>query len=339
MDVKELLACIEEVAPPQGQAPWDASGVQIAGRKTDVRKLAVALDPLPEIVAAALDWGAEMILTHHPLALEPHRLDTLNAQHEVTTLTLARQAWLYAAHTSLDVQHEGPVGWLARDLGLTDVGLLETTHSEKLQGVRFQAGARAPELKGHLVGLPGVLHVEEPHPGELFLVCPLPRWPGIKAAIASRLASAAFAMLELTLPEKSWGFGLVGNLPRACTFKEFCASLASLAGRRFYQLCGPRPETVSRVAYCTGSGSSLIPAAKQAGADVFVTGDVKYHQALEAPLSVIDVGHFILEEEMMRRFAQQLAEDPRLAGLELLFFAGQDPFDLLLLGQDQGEPL
>ena len=101
----------------------------------------------------------------------------------------------------------------------------------------------------------------------------------------------------------------------------------------------PHPKTVSRVAYCTGSGGSLVEAAANSGADVFVTGDMKYHQALNAPLSVIDVGHFILEEEMMRRFAQALAEDPQLQGMELLFFAGQDPFDLLLLEPGPGEPL
>jgi len=339
MLARELVDHIEAVAPLAGQASWDASGVQLAGRKQDVSKLAVMLDPLPDLVGAALDWGAQFILTHHPLGLEALRLDRLNTQHDVVSQVLGAQSWLYAAHTSLDVQPEGPVGWLARELGLTDVSLLEVSREDKLQGVRFHAGRDMQGLVNFLETVPGVLHLQEPAEEELFLVCAESHWPEVKRAVASRLQTPAFAPMELTLQGEKWGFGLAGSLPEPVPFRDFCASLASTARRRFYQLVGPQPETVSRVAYCTGSGSSFMNAAKHAGADVFITGDVKYHQALEAPLSVIDVGHFILEEEMMRRFAQQLADSPRFEDVEVLFFPGQDPFDLLLLNQEPGELL
>lgn len=339
MHVKELLERIENVAPLQGQATWDASGVQIAGRKEDVAKLAVTLDPVPEIIAAALDWGADMILTHHPLSMKPQPLDRLDTYHAVVSEVLSRQAWLYAAHTSLDVQPDGPAGWLARELELQNTCLLEVTHAEELQGVRFHAGDDSAGMLQLLENTPGVLHLQEPGDGELFIVCPVSDWPRIKQVVMSKHPSPAFAMMELGLADSQWGFGIAGDLGEALSFKDFCANLASKARRSFYQLAGPRPETVRRVAYCTGSGSSFISGAKKAGADVFITGDMKYHQALETPLSIIDVGHFILEEEMMRRFAVQLAEDPQMGGVDLLFFPGQDPFEVLLLDKDSEESL
>jgi dinuclear metal center YbgI/SA1388 family protein len=122
-----------------------------------------------------------------------------------------------------------------------------------------------------------------------------------------------------------FGFGFSGLLPEAVTYTDFCARLASCLGKASWQGCGPKPDMISRVACCPGAGGSLIPAALHSEADVFITGDIKYHAALEAlaeGLRVLDVGHFILEEEMMRRFAEQLAGE---LSIPVRFFAGKDP--------------
>ena len=62
---------------------------------------------------------------------------------------------------------------------------------------------------------------------------------------------------------------------------------------------------------------------------MFICGDVKHHPAQEAPGLVLDVGHFILEEEMMRLFAKELS--PALSGVEVKFFEGRSPFGYRVL--------
>lgn len=334
MYIKDLLARIEATAPPEGQAGWDNSGVQIAGRIQDVTKLAVALDPLPETIASALEWGAQCILTHHPLYMKPQPLNKINAFHEVAAAVLGQGAWLYAAHTSLDVQPSGPAGWLAAELGLQNTDLLETTHTKALQGVHFHAAEPREALVQALEESPEVLHLQDPGPEELFLVCAREDWPAVKALVAQHQENPAFSMLEMALPEDSRGYGLAGDLPAPMPLDDFCSQLAELTRSRFFRVMGPKPATVTRVAYCTGSGSSFMEAAHKAGAQIFITGDMKYHQALEAPLCVLDVGHFILEEEMMRRFAQNLTDELSSDGVELLFVSGKDPFDVMLFEQD-----
>ncbi|MDY7001835.1 MAG: Nif3-like dinuclear metal center hexameric protein, partial [Thermodesulfobacteriota bacterium] len=106
MNAYDVIALIEDTAPLGGAAAWDRSGVQIAGLKHAVRKLAVLLDPVPDGIAEALDWGADMILNHHPLYIEPRALDKPGDFLEVVRMVLAHGAWLYAAHTSLDAQPE-----------------------------------------------------------------------------------------------------------------------------------------------------------------------------------------------------------------------------------------
>jgi len=260
MNAYDIIALIEDTAPLNGAAAWDRSGVQIAGQKHDVRKLAALIDPVPDGIADAVAWGADMILTHHPLYIEPRALDKPGDFLDVARMVLAQGAWLYAAHTSLDAQPEGPAGWLARSLKLTRVRVLEQT------------------------GAPG----------------------------------------------ENVGLGFIGDLPAPVAWPDFAASLAEHVQRDFWTISGDPPESIRNTAYCTGSGGSLAPAAKSAGADVYVTGDLKYHQVLGAGIFLIDVGHFSLEEEMIRLFAQDLSSGLSPKGVTVRFFKGADPFKVHL---------
>jgi dinuclear metal center YbgI/SA1388 family protein len=265
MDVTRIIEHIERVAPPAAQAPWDRSGLQVAGTSPVADRLAIGIDPTPDFIAAALAWGADFLLTHHPLYMEPKPLDTVGPFLDAARAVLRAGAWLYAAHTSLDANPAGPAGWLARGLGLTGVSVLEPT-------------------------------------------------------------------------AEGLGIGQVGALPAPLAWEDFGKALAGLVRRDFWTLAGERPARVERVAICPGSGGSLASTARAAGAQVLVTGDLKYHQALDAGhpatgLCVVDVGHFSLEEEMARLLAGTLAEQLAPAGLDVRFFPGRDPLAPLRPGE------
>ena len=146
--------------------------------------------------------------------------------------------------------------------------------------------------------------------------------------LAERLELSSLSVLEpeglvaYAVAKEEYGFGFVGDLPVPLAYGDFCALLASALGRDAWQATGPEVETVARVACCPGSGGSLCSRAAEAGADVYITGDVKYHAALEAKLRTLDVGHFCIEEEMMRRFAEDLR---RGLSVPVSFFPATDP--------------
>ncbi len=318
--------------------------MQVAGHDADAASLAVCLDPTPAAIAAALDLGADVILSHHPLSMSPRALDTLDDHHAVASAVLARGAWLYAAHTSLDANPEGPVGWLARELALAAPVVLEPTlRQERLTRCIVTGGAPSSRW----AGLPGVLACRVLG-NTVVLSCEADAWPAIRTAILADAANSlktgphppVFLPAEPELPTRVFGFGLVGDLPAPLEFSAFVQRLQGLAGRTHCHVSGPvpAPAIVRRVGYCTGSGSSLADAAFARGADVFVTGDVKYHTALEARGCLLDVGHFALEEEMMRRFADNLRS--ALPGLPVHFLPSSDPLRLHLpvppTGTDSG---
>ncbi|MBO4301457.1 MAG: Nif3-like dinuclear metal center hexameric protein [Desulfovibrio sp.] len=257
MQFTEIVSEIERIAPLSAAVAWDASCVQVAARRQDVTKFAVCLDPTPASLSQALKLGAQGILSHHPLSLKPTLPRRLDAWHESLRLLFCADVPLYAAHTSLDVNHLGPAGWLAETLKLERRCVLEPV-TQAVEG-------------------------------------------------------------ELPL-----GFGLAGDLPEPMTVRQIASLIAREAPMPVATVCGPEPQLVRRLAYCTGSGASLLGEAMAAGADLYVTGDIKYHMALEAEICLLDVGHHSLEEEMMRRMALLLQQ--RLRKVEVIFVPSVSPF-------------
>lgn len=328
MRIQELIAVVERTADPRRAAAWDRSGVQIAGALEACDRLAVALDPTPDTVDAALAWGAQCVLTHHPLSLSPRLPDRIDDYHRVLAAVLGKGAWLYAAHTSLDVVTDGPAGWLADDLGLANRRILEPAGIVPHRQARWLAPSGVEAARAALDALPGVTALVLAS-GVLEAVFP----PGVQD-LAERTVAAAcpeaslHSLAELLSPATPYGYGLVGDLPVPLSCDELVERLAGLLPRRHFIQAGDRPATVATLAYCPGSGADMAGRAFAAGADVYLTGDLKYHQALAVPRGrlVLDVGHFSLEEVMMRRFAADLDAACGASGLAVRYFPGNDPF-------------
>ena len=125
MKTSNVISLVETFAPSGYAASWDNCGVQIAGPEREIKKVAVALDPLPHVISNALDWGADFILTHHPLAIDQKLPAKLGWFRDVMKQVLCADVTLCAAHTSLDVQFGGVVSWLGRELKLQDLKVLD----------------------------------------------------------------------------------------------------------------------------------------------------------------------------------------------------------------------
>ena len=137
--------------------------------------------------------------------------------------------------------------------------------------------------------------------------------------------------LEPDRKNPATGFGGIGELPVPRDFEDVIQEVLTLAKCGEATLCGKEPgRKITRIAWCGGSGSSLIPLAKAAGADLFITGDVKHHSAVDALLPVLDVGHHSLEEEMMRRFANLLRE--QIPSMTIDFIPTKPPFKRIRQG-------
>lgn len=329
MKTADLIKQIEETAILCGAASWDNCGIQVPSRKEKIRRLALALDPTEETIQAAINQDADFILTHHPLLMKPKYLNKLDTHFSIVSALIKNDMCLYSAHTSLDANPDGPAGWLARALDLQECKILGATCTFEPEAVAFtpkQDLATSTllhewEQKPHIHS---VRHVEQ--------MLNVTYNKEHRGAVLAQLA-ADLDELPIFIPStpdtssRALGFGTVGTLPKPVSFGIFAEQLASVVDRDYWVISGPTPETVTKVAYCTGSGSDFAPKAFAMGADVFITGDVKYHAALDTTGCILDVGHFSLEEEMMRQFALQLASE--LDDIEIFFLPAQDPMRLI----------
>jgi len=318
MHPSTLISRIEATAQPQLAASWDKCGVQIASAATTVETLCVALDPSVESVRLAVELKADFLLCHHPLSLSPRLPNRLDDFHEVLRLALGASMWVYCAHTSLDANPDGPVNWLGRTLDLRDMAILEVTRRETPTLLRLTDLAEQETVRD----LTGVITRSGGQMEEYLL------WPQELAPFKTKLgATASCQEIALEAPVRQYGFGCIGTLPAPQGWDEFSARLAPL-GLPLSRMSGQIPKVVSRVAYCPGSGADLGPAAFARGADVYLTGDLKYHQAqaVQDLGLTIDVGHFCLEETMMRTWSQSLDRELSPEGIRVVFLPGRNPF-------------
>lgn len=249
--LERIIAVIESLAPVSLAEDWDNCGLQIGEPGCEVRKLLVALDPLPEVIEEAVRAGASLVVSHHPLFFDSVKsLDTSSGTGAAVKAAIMGRVAVYSAHTSLDSAKPGVSDALA--------GIL------KLKDTR-----------------------------------PIVRAGGQDAGL---------------------GLGRVGRLPKPMKVSEIAARLKDALGCERARLTGEPGRSVSRVAVCGGSGSELMDEVFRSGAELYVTGDVKYHWALKARecgLALLDVGHFESEAYALASFAARLKSAFKEKGLKV----------------------
>ena len=335
MQLSDLIKTIEKVAPLEAAAEWDNSGMQVLGIQKEITQVAVALDPTLPTVARAAESGAECILTHHPLSFKPRSLGLDSAYLEIVRVLLSSGISLYSAHTSLDANPAGPAAWLARELGIGIDAVLEKTWVRKTLSFRIETDSneKALALAAKWNHIPGALKVRTVR-NEVEVSAFEEDWTNIRAIIIKDAPDSLFHETLAVMPDCIYGFGCVGDLPDPMTGQEFLEQMAAYVPAAYWTMCGDLPAKIRRAAICPGSGASLADKAFDAGADIFITGDIKYHAALDARGFLLDVGHFSLEEEMMRRFCAMLQKE--LPSVAFQYFPSNDPLRLYPVNRENG---
>lgn len=144
---------------------------------------------------------------------------------------------------------------------------------------------------------------------------------GVNDVLANTLALQNVAVLEPIT--EVYGIGRIGVLKEPMILDDFLAMVSHQLGCNYLSYQGDLRKTVQTVALCGGSGISYLQVAKKAGADVYVTGDLKYHDAQlanELGICVVDAGHFGTE----KLITNALADFAVAQGLETILFEEED---------------
>lgn len=146
MKVREIAALLEEQVPLGWQESYDNAGLAVGDPEAEVTTVLVALDATEEVVEEAIEMGAQMVVTHHPIIFRPlKRLTCANRQQRTIARAIAAGVALYAAHTNLDSSPtEGISHLLAARLGLVEERVLEPSQAGDNVGIGVVGRLREP---------------------------------------------------------------------------------------------------------------------------------------------------------------------------------------------------
>jgi dinuclear metal center YbgI/SA1388 family protein len=142
---------------------------------------------------------------------------------------------------------------------------------------------------------------------------------GVNDALAALLRLENLQVLQPSPHDPQAGLGRIGRLASATALGDFAAAIKADMNLPSLRYVGEAALPVQHVALCSGSGSSLMEAFLSSEAQVFVTGDVRYHDAREIEAhgrGVIDIGHYESEHIVLETLARKLSEQIAARGLE-----------------------
>jgi dinuclear metal center YbgI/SA1388 family protein len=335
MQIATILAHLESIAPIGYQEGYDNAGLLTGSGDWECTGVLTTLDSTEAVVEEAMSRNCNLIVAHHPIIFGGLKKITGKNYVERTVIAAIRNnIAIYAIHTNLDNVMHGVNGRMAEKLGLVNcrplqsreggqgglqklVVFVPSTHLDDVRQAIFSAGAGqigqysecgfAVEGKGTFrggegthpfAGKPGLLHEE--NETRLEVILPVALGARVVAAMlaAHPYEEVAYDMIPLANPVPGVGSGLVGELPETLNEQAFLARLKEVFGLRVVRHTPLTGRPVETCALCGGAGSFLISKALGAGANFFVTSDVKYHEFFDADgrLVIADIGHFESEQ-------------------------------------------
>lgn len=144
----------------------------------------------------------------------------------------------------------------------------------------------------------------------------------------------AFDIYPLENQGDVFGFGRIGYVKKPVKLKEFCDTVKQRLNVSHVRVVGDMNADISKVAVCGGAGGDFAQTAAFFDADVFVTGDLKYHEAVDAKaigLAIIDAGHFSTENLLLPVLKTYVRRETQILNkeVEISIFKEEDPFVII----------
>ena len=332
MKIRELLAVIESFAAPELQEEYDNAGLITGSPDWECKGMLCSFDVTPEVVKDALEKNCNLIVAHHPIIFRGlKQLTGKNYVEQVVIEAIKNDLAIYAAHTNLDNIVLGVNGKIGEKLGLKNCSILQpklkilrrlitfapTDKAEDVRKAIFAAGAghigKYSECSFNSEGM-GTFKAEEgadPYVGEIGkqqlenetkieIVYPTYLETQVVKALIDNHPYEEVAYDIFTMENVHYGIGagLIGELEKAIGETDFLEMVKTVFKCGVIRHSALRSKPVKKVAVCGGAGSFLIKMALKAGADIFLTGDVKYHEFFDAEDKMVlaDIGHYESEQ-------------------------------------------
>ena len=343
--VADLMAYFSRFAPPATAAIWDNVGLLIGDAADPANRILTCLTVTPNVVAEAVAENADAIVSHHPVLFRGVKtLSSQTSEGRLLLPLLRAGIAVYSPHTAFDDCHGGVNDDLCERLGLIDVAPLRAANPGEsgeyklvvfvpendlatVADALFAAGAgkignyeqcsfRTPgtgtffgnDAANPAIGQRG--QREDVAEFRLEVVVPKSRVERVVAALrqSHRYEEPAYDLYPLHNPNGT-GTGRVGKLLIPQTLASLAEFTAKALSASMVQFVGSPERSIARVAIACGAAGEYLPDAIRENVDVFLTGEVRFHDALSAEsanIALILPGHYATERPAIEMLASRL---------------------------------
>ena len=344
MKIKEIITVLEEMAPLAYAEDFDNVGLLLGNQEDEATGVLVCHDALESVIEEAIAKNCNLVVCFHPILFSGIKKITGKNYVERSVLkAIKNDIAIYAVHTALDNHKNGVNKIFCDALGLINTKILVPkpnfiqklvtyTIPENVEQVRnalFNAGVgkigNYDDCSFTSQGIGTYMGNENSNPeiGERFEFVEAQEIKIevtfekhlqnkiLKALLKNHVyEEVAYEIYDLQNTHQNIGLGMVGELEKPLSELEFLQLVKTkmqCEGIRHSTLLG---KSIKKVAVLGGSGSFAIKNAIQAGADVFLTADLKYHNFYEAENQIVlaDIGHFESERYTKNYIVDYLKE-------------------------------
>jgi dinuclear metal center YbgI/SA1388 family protein len=332
MKISQITSFLESLAPVSLQESYDNAGLLTGDSNQPCRGILVSLDVTVEVIEEAIKKNCNLIVAHHPVIFSGlKKITGSNYVEKIIIAAIKNDIAIYAIHTNLDNIIGGVNGRIAGILGLQSLTVLSAKEgqlkklftfvpedaAEKVRNAIFESGAgnisnysecsfnspgtgtfKAGENASPFVGKVGERHYEPEIKMEMIFPSYLEKRVIHALLSAHPYEEVAYDIISLENTSDRVGSGVLGILTEPEEETVFLARLKKVFDLKVIKHTRLTGGRVKKVAICGGAGNFLISKALSAGADFFITSDIKYHEFFNAngKLVLADIGHYESEQ-------------------------------------------
>ncbi|MEN8127172.1 MAG: Nif3-like dinuclear metal center hexameric protein [Planctomycetota bacterium] len=365
MKIKEIANAVEEIAPLGLAQDWDNVGLLIGNPDKNIKNILLTIDTTQAVVAEAKAQKVDLILAYHPIIWDGLKRVTSDGETAHIYDLIKSGISVFCIHTALDVAAGGVNDALADILGIEKpqpigdyvadpagpqykvITFVPVNDVNKVADALYAAGAGAIGNYSHCgfqadgtgtfkpltgsnptIGKRGKL--EQVNEIKLETVVPSGKVADVLAALQAShpYETPAFDVFKHYDIENKIGLGRIGELKKPLSMQKAIANIKAATGCKAVGIVGPSRRTVKKGAVCAGSCGKIINSVIAQGADLYLTGEFKHHQALaaqEAGMTCICLSHTVSERFALKNLAKQLKKQLKTVTIRISK-KDKDPF-------------
>lgn len=346
MKIKDITEVIEKIVPLKLAQDWDNVGLLIGNPQKNVKNILLTIDVTKEVLAEAKRLRTDLIISYHPVIWDGLKKITTDDQSSIVYDLIGAGIAVFSIHTALDSAIGGVNDGLAEIVGIVDgkpignyvdnpvgdnyklVVFIPIESAAKVSNAVFAAGAGvignysncgfAAEGTGTFRPLAGARpaigkkgRIEAVSEIRFETIVPAEKLDDCIAAMkkAHPYEEPAFDCFKLYNSPTKLGLGRIGKLQKPMQLNKILERIKKHTEAKAVGIIGNQKRLIKTAAVCAGSCGKIINSVIAAKPDLYLTGELKHHQASaaqEAGLTCLCLGHSVSERFILKKFAKQL---------------------------------